>query len=157
MSETFDVLIVGGGSAGAVLANRLSEDGTRRIILLGGGSAYSPNLSEAHPELHWYFGRYVYPSGRYERRFTREDFGSRIPPSLPREGASCDPVTARTPIPPKASSLETPEGPLFEPGLLSLILSTLTGEHVSAALVHQRSQQKIASAWKPCIRCSRPS
>ena len=28
-------------------------------------------------------------------------------------------------------SLETPEGPLFEPGLLSVILSTLTGEHDS--------------------------
>jgi len=44
MTQTFDVLIVGGGSAGAVLANRLSEDGTRRIILLEAGSAYSPNL-----------------------------------------------------------------------------------------------------------------
>ena len=32
---------------------------------------------------------------------------------------------------PKTPSLETPEGPLFEPGLLSVILSTLTGEHDS--------------------------
>src|SRR5712664_4582833 len=46
------------------------------------------------------------------------------------KGAQCDPVTARTPIRPQPS-LETPEGPLFEPGLLSVILSTLTGEHDS--------------------------
>ena len=45
MTTTFDVLLVGGGSAGAVLANRLSEDGTRRIILLEAGSAYPYNVT----------------------------------------------------------------------------------------------------------------
>ena len=64
MQERFDFVIVGAGSAGCVLANRLSAEGSARVLLLeAGGSNWHPlvqvPLASAvlmrHPRLSWDF------------------------------------------------------------------------------------------------------
>jgi choline dehydrogenase len=42
MADRFDVVVVGGGTAGCILAARLAEDGSRRVCLLEAGPDYGP-------------------------------------------------------------------------------------------------------------------
>jgi len=47
----FDVVIVGGGPAGAVLANRLTADANRSVLVVEAGPDYGPNVADWPAEL----------------------------------------------------------------------------------------------------------
>lgn len=62
--ETFDYVIAGGGTAGCVLAHRLSEDPSVRVLLLEAGH------DDRHPLIHVPAGFAKLTSGPYEWGFT---------------------------------------------------------------------------------------
>jgi choline dehydrogenase len=74
VSERFDVVIVGGGSAGAALANRLSANPARQVLLIEAGKAYrssefpdsllDPAQVGTQVEHDWHFEATVDDSGR---------------------------------------------------------------------------------------------
>lgn len=62
----FDDVIVGGGSAGCVLANRLSTDGQRRVLLIEAGmdtppEATPPEILDSYPMPLFYGDKYIWP------------------------------------------------------------------------------------------------
>ena len=60
MSTKYDHVIVGAGSAGAIIATRLTEDPDRNVLLIEAGPDY-PNLDSMPPDVRWGYGHGITP------------------------------------------------------------------------------------------------
>ena len=85
---TADVLIVGGGSAGAVLAARLGQDPARTVLLLEAGPAYAPDAFPAS-----ILDAEKFPVPDHDWNYTSR--GTDQAPSIPTRGARCSAAAPR--------------------------------------------------------------
>ncbi|MGR3522558.1 MAG: GMC family oxidoreductase [Paracoccus sp. (in: a-proteobacteria)] len=76
MSESFDFIIVGGGSAGCVAAARLAEDGRRRVLVLEGGHSHRHPLLDMPPGIFKMINGSKYM--RYHRTVAQSQLGGRV-------------------------------------------------------------------------------
>jgi choline dehydrogenase-like flavoprotein len=84
LDQPFDYIVVGGGTAGLVLANRLTEDSNVRVLVVEAGADRTGDPLILTPGL----VAALYGKDEYDWNFCSPPQVSRIPPGSPRPQAA---------------------------------------------------------------------